>query len=72
MTDGSSMSRIQMTQDEIEALAVAALIAAGASDAQARPLATAIAAAEADGIDSHGLAYVPTYCEYLRCGKVDG
>ena len=28
--------------------------------------------AEADGIASHGLAYLPTYCEHLRCGKVDG
>jgi (2R)-3-sulfolactate dehydrogenase (NADP+) len=61
-----------MTLDEIEALALAALVAAGASQEQARPLAAAVAAAEADGIASHGLAYVPTYCEHLRCGKVDG
>ena len=53
-------------------LALSALTAAGASAEQARPLAAAVAAAEADGIASHGLAYVPTYCEHLRCGKVDG
>jgi (2R)-3-sulfolactate dehydrogenase (NADP+) len=66
------MSNVQMTLDEINALALSALLAAGASEVQAQPLAAAVAAAEADGIASHGLAYVPTYCEHLRCGKVDG
>jgi (2R)-3-sulfolactate dehydrogenase (NADP+) len=66
------MSNVQMTLDEINALALSALIAAGATQDQAQPLAAAVAAAEADGIASHGLAYVPTYCEHLRCGKVDG
>jgi (2R)-3-sulfolactate dehydrogenase (NADP+) len=66
------MSNVQMTLDEIDALALAALVAAGATQEQAQPLAAAVAAAEADGIASHGLAYVPTYCEHLRCGKVDG
>lgn len=66
------MSNVQMTLDEINALALAALVAAGATQEQAQPLAAAVAAAEADGIASHGLAYVPTYCEHLRCGKVDG
>lgn len=66
------MSNVQMTLDEINALALSALIAAGATQQQAQPLAAAVAAAEADGIASHGLAYVPTYCEHLRCGKVDG
>src|SRR6056297_2443184 len=48
--------------DAIERLAFDALTSAGAAEAQARPLAAA----------SHGLAYVPIYCEHLRCGKVDG
>jgi (2R)-3-sulfolactate dehydrogenase (NADP+) len=61
-----------LTLDQIETLAHATLQAAGASPAQAAPLAAAIAAAERDGIASHGLAYLPTYCEHLRCGKVDG
>ncbi len=66
------MNQVTMTLSEIEALALAALVAAGASPEQAQPLASAVAGAEADGIASHGLAYVPTYCEHLRCGKVDG
>ena len=61
-----------MTLDEIEDLAYRALVAAGTSDANARPLARATAATEADGIASHGLAYIPIYCEHVRCGKVDG
>lgn len=61
-----------LTLDQIESLAHTTLQAAGATPAQAAPLAAAIAAAERDGIASHGLAYLPTYCEHLRCGKVDG
>jgi (2R)-3-sulfolactate dehydrogenase (NADP+) len=57
---------------EIEDLAYRALTAAGTSDANARPLAVATAATEADGIASHGLAYIPIYCEHVHCGKVDG
>lgn len=66
------MNTVQMSLDKIDELALLALLAAGASQEQAKPLAAAVAAAEADGIASHGLAYVPTYCEHLRCGKVDG
>ena len=63
---------IVLSLDEIEDLAFRALTGAGTSDANARPLARATAATEADGIASHGLAYIPTYCEHVRCGKVDG
>lgn len=61
-----------MTLDEIEDLAYRALVAAGTSEANARPLADATASTEADGIASHGLAYIPIYCEHVQCGKVDG
>lgn len=57
---------------EIEDIAFRALVAAGTSAANARPLAVATAATEADGVASHGLAYIPIYCEHVRCGKVDG
>jgi (2R)-3-sulfolactate dehydrogenase (NADP+) len=55
---------------DIEDLAARALLGAGASPAAAASLARAVASAEADGIASHGLAYLPTYCSHLRCGKV--
>jgi (2R)-3-sulfolactate dehydrogenase (NADP+) len=57
---------------EIEELAFRALVANGASEPQARSLARGVAAAERDGIRSHGLMYLATYCEHLGCGKVEG
>lgn len=56
----------------IEALAHEKLAAHGAGERAARALARAIAAAERDGLASHGLAYLPTYCEHLDVGKVVG
>jgi (2R)-3-sulfolactate dehydrogenase (NADP+) len=61
-----------MTLDEIETLAREALIAAGASPANAASVARSTRLAERDGIRSHGLMYVPIYAEHVRCGKVDG
>jgi (2R)-3-sulfolactate dehydrogenase (NADP+) len=62
----------RMSVAEIEALAVGALQKHGASPAQAKALAAGIAGAERDGIRSHGLMYLPVYCEHLACGKVIG
>lgn len=61
-----------LTCEAIEDLSFRALVAAGTSEENARPLARATAATEADGIASHGLAYIPIYCEHVKCGKVDG
>ena len=66
------MTEQSMTLKEVELLADQALQACGASALQASSLAAGVAAAERDGISSHGLVYVPTYCEHLRCGKVIG
>lgn len=63
---------IKLSPSDISSLSRRALIAHGASESQAESLAKAIAAAECDGIRSHGLQYLPTYCEHLRCGKVAG
>lgn len=62
----------RMTVDAIETLAAAALRRHGASEAQAIALAAGLAGAERDGIRSHGLMYLPVYCEHLTCGKVIG
>jgi len=61
-----------LTIREIEALAERALVKAGATQEAGASVAKAIAAAERDGIPSHGLAYLGTYCEHLACGKVIG
>jgi len=63
---------IRMTVAQIEALASRALMRAGASATAAASLARAIAAAEREGLASHGLGYLATYCEHLGCGKVIG
>ncbi|PWE33865.1 sulfolactate dehydrogenase [Maritimibacter sp. 55A14] len=66
------MSTETLSLDEIETLALAALVAAGTLEQNARDLARATAMTEADGVASHGLAYIPIYCEHVQCGKVDG
>lgn len=66
------MPTTTMSLAEIENLSLRALVAAETTETNARPLAVATAATEADGIASHGLAYIPIYCEHVRCGKVDG
>jgi (2R)-3-sulfolactate dehydrogenase (NADP+) len=57
---------------DLKILVERALVASGASVENAGPMAEATVAAEASGVSSHGLAYVPTYCEHVRIGKVDG
>lgn len=50
--------------DEVEALALQALVAAGARAAQAEPVARSIRGAERDGMRLHGLLYLPVYAEH--------
>ena len=61
-----------LTLAEIERLSQAALVAAGTLPENAAPVARATAETEADGVSSHGMAYIPIYCEHVRCGKLDG
>ncbi len=63
---------IHLTLAEVETLTRDALTASGVSKANLDALVASVVAAEADGIHSHGLARLPTYCEHARCGKIDG
>ena len=65
------MSITFLNREDIEQIAIKALMSSGASEAAASALAKGVAAAEMDGIASHGLVYVPIYCEHLTCGKVN-
>ena len=67
-----SKQDLEMAADEIVLLTAQALIASGATEANAYPVAQGTAAAEFAGMPSHGLLYVPIYCDHLRVGKVDG
>ncbi|MDP6787914.1 MAG: Ldh family oxidoreductase [Rhodospirillales bacterium] len=53
-------------------LAVRVLSAAGATEANARPVADAVVTAQAEGIHSHGLTWLTTFADHLEGGKVDG
>ena len=61
---------VVLTLPEIEDIATKALRHHGASKMAASSLAGAIADAEGEGIHSHGLRYLKTYCDHLDCGKV--
>jgi (2R)-3-sulfolactate dehydrogenase (NADP+) len=64
------MSKIDLKS--LEALATAALVAGNTSEANARIVAAALVAADADGLDSHGVSRVPFYADQAASGKVDG
>ncbi len=57
---------------EIHELAYSALLGSGARNLQLEQATLAIVEAEADGIRTVGLGYLPTYCEQLRRGKIVG
>lgn len=61
-----------LTLDEVEDLSRRMLVRAGASALQADATARSIRAAEAEGIRTVGLSYLPTYCDHVTCGKVVG
>lgn len=58
--------------NELETLAVRALMAAGASRPQAESTARALVAADAQGLASHGVSRVAMYAAHLRAGRVVG
>lgn len=63
---------VTLTLAEVEAISNQMLVASGASALQADSTARSIADAEAEGIRTVGLSYLPTYCDHLACGKVNG
>jgi (2R)-3-sulfolactate dehydrogenase (NADP+) len=57
---------------ELERMMAAALARCGATEAMAQATARALAAAEMDGIPSHGASRVPQYCGHLKNGRAKG
>ena len=66
------MSDKMLSLDEARDLVAAALIASRTSPENARSVARALVAAEADGLKGHGLSRLPSYAAQARSGKVDG
>ena len=58
--------------DALEALATGALISSNTSQSNAKIVAAALVAADADGLASHGVSRVPFYADQAASGKVDG
>jgi (2R)-3-sulfolactate dehydrogenase (NADP+) len=58
--------------DELQSLAARALERAGATPENAAVTASALVAAEAQGLAGHGLSRVPQYAIHLRNGRADG
>ena len=63
---------VTLTLAEVGELTLRALTACKTNAVNAESVTKSVVAAEADGIHSHGLARLPTYCEHARCGKIDG
>ena len=66
------MSAERIDATELERLIEAALRASGANAAMAAATARALAAAEREGLASHGASRVPQYCGHLRNGRATG
>ena len=66
------MMTVDLTLEDIHALAHETMTANGCDEANAAALADVIMRAEKDGSHSHGLFRVPGYVKALRSGKVDG
>jgi len=63
---------VLVSTKRIEQTALAALVAHGATERSARPVARSIAQAEAEGNAVCGLFYLPHFCAQLVVGKIDG
>ena len=66
------MSSTTISASELERLMRAALVRSGATPAMAEATARALAAAEMDGIASHGASRIPQYCGHLANGRATG
>lgn len=58
--------------DELQLLAAASLVAAGATPAMAQATAHALVYADSQGLSSHGVSRVPAYAGHLRAGRAIG
>ena len=56
----------QLSKDQALDLAIKTLIASGATEENAKPLADGIIQAEIDGIKSHGFHYLPIYLSLIH------
>ncbi len=58
------MREVHFSIDDVRSLTLDALVGSGTSPRSAEIVTRSIVASELDGIDSHGLARLPTDCEH--------
>lgn len=67
-----SGNTVTLSIEEVGTLTQTVLEASNTSKSNARSVTRSVVASELDGIHSHGLARLPTYCEHAACAKVNG
>lgn len=72
MSAHQSADSVRLSLADVEALTQRALLACGVDPRNESAITASVVAAEAEGIHSHGLARLPTYCEHAKVGKIDG
>ena len=65
-------STTKIDLDALEDLATAVLVNSNTSQSNATCVASALVAADADGLASHGVSRLPFYADQAASGKVDG
>lgn len=68
----TATAMVRLTLAEVEDITRRALRSVGVTPRNEAPVTASVVAAEADGVHSHGLARLPTYCEHARIGKIRG
>ena len=63
------MTTERISAADLENVMASALARSGANPAMAKATARALAAAECEGIASHGASRIPQYCGHLRNGR---
>lgn len=66
------MTTERISAADLEGIMASALARSGANPAMAKATARALAAAECEGIASHGASRIPQYCGHLRNGRANG
>ena len=66
------MTTERISAADLENVMASALARSGANPAMAKATARALAAAECEGIASHGASRIPQYCGHLRNGRANG
>ena len=66
------MSAGPIPVEELERMMASALRRSGATESMARATARALAAAEMEGLPSHGASRIPQYCGHVRNGRANG